>query len=106
VGSCSSHILIETLFTTLRVSLKKRGELSSSEDYFSCVYDSYVWQLDDDMITNLIEDDRLQHFQDYFQSSLGTCDPYILGDAYLLYEDSQRHSSSILEEYQDVAISE
>jgi hypothetical protein len=85
---------------------EKGFELSSSEDYFSCVYDSYVWQLDDDMITNLFEDDRLQHFQDDFQSSLGTCDAYIFGDADLLYEDSQPPSSSILEEYQDVAISE
>jgi hypothetical protein len=62
VGSCSSHILIETLFTTLRVSLKKRGELSSSEDYFSCVYDSYVWQPDDDIITYLFEDDESWNF--------------------------------------------
>jgi hypothetical protein len=58
------------------------------------------------MITDLFEDDRSQHFQDDFQSSLGTCDAYLFGDADLLYEDSQPPSSSILEEYQDVAISE
>jgi hypothetical protein len=85
---------------------EKGFELSSSEDYFSCIYDSYVWQPDDDMITDLFEDDRSQHFQDDFQSSLGTCDAYLFGDADLLYEDSQPPSSSILEEYQDVAISE
>jgi hypothetical protein len=50
----------------LRVSLKKRGEFSSSEDYFSCVYDSYVWKLDDDMITNLIEDDSVAAFSGLF----------------------------------------
>jgi hypothetical protein len=54
---------------------EKGFELSSSEDYFSCVYDSYVWEPDDDMITDL-------------------------------FEDSQPLSSSILEEYQDVATSE
>jgi hypothetical protein len=85
---------------------EKGFELSSSEDYFSCIYDSYVWKPDDDMITDLFEDDRSQHFQDDFQSSLGTCDAYIFGDADLLYEDSQPPSSSILEEYQDMAISE
>jgi hypothetical protein len=50
-------------------------ELSSSEDYFSCIYDSYVWEPDDDMITDL-------------------------------FGDTQPLSSSILEEYQDVATSE
>jgi hypothetical protein len=54
---------------------EKGFELSSSEDYFSCIYDSYVWEPDDDMITDL-------------------------------FEDSQPPSSSILEEYQDVATSE
>jgi hypothetical protein len=58
------------------------------------------------MITNLFEDDQSQHFQVDFQSSLGTCDAYIFGDVDLLYEDSQPPSSSILEEYRDVAISE
>jgi hypothetical protein len=81
-------------------------ELSSSEDYFSCIYDSYVWRRDDEMITNLFEDDQLQYFQDDFQSSLRTYDAYILGDANLLYKDSQPPSSSILEEYQDMAILE
>jgi hypothetical protein len=50
-------------------------DLSYLEDYFSCVYDSYVWEPDDDMIT------------------------YLFGD-------TQPFSSSILEEYQDVATSE
>jgi hypothetical protein len=67
---------------------EKGFELSSSEDYFSCVYDSDVWQLDSDMITDLLEDDQSQHFHDDFQSSLGTCDAYLFGDADLLYEDS------------------
>jgi hypothetical protein len=56
------------------------------------------------MIIDLFEDDWLQHFQDDFQSSLGTCDAYIFGDVDLLYEDSHPPSSSILEEYQDMAI--
>jgi len=36
-------------------------------------------------------------FRMIFQFSLGTCDAYLFGDAYLLYEDSQTPSSSILE---------
>jgi hypothetical protein len=36
---------------------EKGFKLSSSEDYFSCLYDSYGWHLDDDMITDLFEDD-------------------------------------------------
>jgi hypothetical protein len=51
---------------------EKGFEFSCSEDYFSCVYNSYVWQPDDDMITDLFEHDGSQHFQDDFQSSLGT----------------------------------
>jgi hypothetical protein len=37
---------------------EKGFELSSSKDYFSCVYDSYVWQPDDDMTINLFADDQ------------------------------------------------
>jgi hypothetical protein len=37
---------------------EKGFDLSSSEDYFSCVYDLYVWELDDDMITDLFEDSQ------------------------------------------------
>jgi hypothetical protein len=59
--------LIETPFTTLRVALKKKGfEFSSSEDWSSCMYDSYVWKPSDDMVTNLFfpfEDDLSQHTQ-------------------------------------------
>jgi hypothetical protein len=76
-------------------------EVSSSEDWSSCMYDSDIWQPDDDMITYLFcpfEDDLSQHFQDDFQSSLGTCDAYIFGDADLLYEDSQPPLFSVLEE--------
>jgi hypothetical protein len=77
---------------------EKGFALSSSKDYFSCIYDSYVWQPDDDMITDLFEDDQSQHFQDDFQSSLGNFDAYLFGDADLLYEDYRPPSSSILEE--------
>jgi hypothetical protein len=45
-------------------SQAKEFELSYSEDWYSCVYDSDVWQPDDDMITYLLcpfEDDLLQH---------------------------------------------
>jgi hypothetical protein len=69
------------------------------------VFDSYGYHINHDMITNLFEDDRSQHFQDDFQSSLGACDAYFFGDADLLYEDYQPPSFPILEEYQDVAIS-
>jgi hypothetical protein len=51
------------------------------------------------MITDLFEDDRSRHFQDDFQSSLGTCDLYLFGDADLLYKYSQPPSSSIFKEY-------
>jgi hypothetical protein len=37
-------------------------ELSYSEDYVSCIYDSYAWHPDDDMIISLFKDDQLQHF--------------------------------------------
>jgi hypothetical protein len=76
---------------------EKGFELSFSEDYFSCIYDSYVWKPDDDTIANLLEDDQSRHFYNDFQSSLGTCDAYLFGDADLLYEDSHPPSSSILE---------
>jgi hypothetical protein len=73
-------------------------EVTYLEDWSSSMYDSDIWKPDDDLIIDLFEDDRSQHFQDDFQSSLGTCDAYHFGDAYLLYEDSQPPSSSILEE--------
>ena len=35
-------------------SSKEKGvEVSSSEDWYSCMYDLYVWNLGDDMVTNL-----------------------------------------------------
>jgi hypothetical protein len=37
---------------------EKGLELSSSEDYFSCVHDSSVWDPDDDMIIDLFEDSQ------------------------------------------------
>jgi hypothetical protein len=43
---------------------EKGFELSSLEDYFSCVYDSYVWELDDDMITDLFEDSVIPYPRD------------------------------------------
>jgi hypothetical protein len=45
-------------------SLRKEFELSSSEDRFPCIHVSYVWRLDDDMVTNLFlpfKDDLSQH---------------------------------------------
>jgi hypothetical protein len=90
-------------------SQAKGVELSSSEDWSSCVYDSDVWKPDDDMVTYLFhpfEDDLSQHFQGDFQSSLGSCDADPFGDADLFYEDFQPPSSSILDEHQDVAIPE
>ena len=70
-------------------STQEKGfELSSSDDYFSCIYYSYFWQPDDDMIMNLFEDGKSCNFQDDFQSSLETCDAYIFY-VYLLYEDYQ-----------------
>jgi hypothetical protein len=35
---------------------EKEFDLSSSEECFSCVYDSYVWDHDDEIITDLFED--------------------------------------------------
>jgi hypothetical protein len=65
-------------------SQEKGVELSPSKDWSSCVYDSYVWHPDDDMVTDLFcpfEDDLSQHFQGDFQSSLGSCDADPFGDA-------------------------
>jgi hypothetical protein len=70
-------------------SQEKRVELSSSEDWSSCVYDSDAWQPDDDMVTYLFhpfEDDLSQYTHDDFQSSLGSCDSYPFGDSDLFYE--------------------
>jgi hypothetical protein len=81
-------------------SQAKGVEVSSSEDWSSCMYDSDVWHPDDDMITDLFcpfEDDPTQHFQDDFQPSLGSCDADPFGDADLFYEDFQPPSSSILD---------
>jgi hypothetical protein len=52
-------------------------EVSYLEDWPSCMYDSYVWHHDDDMITYLFhpfEDNPTQHFQDDFRPSIGSCD--------------------------------
>jgi hypothetical protein len=90
-------------------SRAKGFELSSSEDSFSCVYDSDVWQPDDDMVTDLFcpfEDDLSQHTQGDLQSSFGSCDAYPLGDADLFYENSQSPSPSDLDGHQYVAIPE
>jgi hypothetical protein len=68
-------------------SQEKEVELSSSEDWSSCMYDSYVWQPSDDMVTYLFypfEDDLSQHTQGDLWSSL---DMYPFGDADLFYED-------------------
>jgi hypothetical protein len=53
-----------------------------TKDFSLCIYDSNVWDGDDDMITNLLnplEINLSQHLQ-------GDAHPF--GDAYLFYEDS------------------
>jgi hypothetical protein len=48
----------------------KGFELSSSESWYSCAYDSDSWQPSDDMVTNLFhlfEDDLSPHTHDDFQ---------------------------------------
>jgi hypothetical protein len=80
-------------------SMTSSEEVLEMKNHFAVrIYDSYVWKPDDDMITDLFEDDQSQHFQDDFQSSLGNFDAYLFGDADLLYEDYRPPSSSILEE--------
>jgi hypothetical protein len=77
------------------------------KDWYPCIYDSSVWDGDGDIITGLFhpfEDDLSQHLQGGFQSSLGSCDAYPFGDAYLFYEYFHPSSPLILEEYQDRAI--
>jgi hypothetical protein len=48
--------------------------VSSLEDSSSCVYDSYIWKLGDDMVTDLFRsfEDESHHTQSDLQSSLNT----------------------------------
>jgi hypothetical protein len=60
-------------------------EMSSSEDWPPCMYDSNVWKPSDDMVTDLfcpLKDDLSQHD---IHSSFNT---YPFEDEYLIYEDS------------------
>jgi len=80
----------DPIYDTNGSSQEKGVELSSSEDWSSCMYDSDAWQPDNDMVTNLFlpfEDDLLQHFKGDFQSSLGRCVAHPFGDADFLYEN-------------------
>jgi hypothetical protein len=59
------------------------------------------------MVTDLFhpfKDDLLQHFLDDFRSFLRSCDGHYFEDVNLFCEDSQPHSSSILDKHQDVVI--
>jgi hypothetical protein len=52
-------------------------EVSSFNDWSSCVYDLNIWRPDNDMITDLFlpfEDYPTQHFQDDFWPLIGNCD--------------------------------
>jgi hypothetical protein len=63
-----------------------------------CIYESYDWDGDGDMITDLpdpFENDLSQHLQG---------DAYHFGDEIFFYEYFQTSSPLILEEYQDIAI--
>jgi hypothetical protein len=70
-------------------SQEKGVELSSSEDWSSYIHDSDVWQPDDDMVTDLFEDNLSQYAHDDSRPSLESCDEYPFGDPGLFYEDSQ-----------------
>jgi hypothetical protein len=48
-------------------SQTKGVELSSSEDWSSCTYDSDAWHPGNDMITDLFQDDSSQHTHEDFQ---------------------------------------
>ena len=64
---------------------------------FSQVGDTYIWQPDDDMLTNLFypfEDDLSQYTHDYFQSSFKSCDAYPFGDSVFFYEEFKPPSCS------------
>jgi hypothetical protein len=83
-------------------SQAKGVEMSSSEDWPQCMYDSNVWQPSDDMVMDLFcpfEDDLWQHD---IHSSFNT---YPFEDAYLFYEDS-RPLCSDFEDYQDMDTAE
>jgi hypothetical protein len=72
--------------------------MSYSEDWPTCMYDSDVFQPNDEMVTYLFfpfEDDLSQHD---LHSSFNT---YPFEDAYLIYDNSQP-LSSYFEDYQDV----
>jgi hypothetical protein len=68
-----------------------------SEDYISQVSDPYIWNPDDDVVTNLFhpfEDDLSQYTHDEFQLSLGSSDAYPFGDSDVFYEYFQPPSCS------------
>jgi hypothetical protein len=107
-GVWVASFFMEILFTTLKVALKKKSlSCLLQEDWSSCVYDSNVWQLDDDMVTDLFrpfKDDLSQHTQGDLQSSFGSCDAYPFGDTYFFYENFQPPSPPDLDRYQYMAI--
>jgi hypothetical protein len=68
-----------------------------TKDWSLCIYDSNVWDGDDDMIIDLLdpfENELSQHLQ---------CYAYPFRDALFFYEDFHT-SPLILEEYQDISI--
>jgi hypothetical protein len=70
------------------------------------VGDPYIWQPDDDMVTDLFhqfEDDLSQYTHDDFQSSFESCDAYPFGDSILFYEEFYPPSCSDSDGHQVVA---
>jgi hypothetical protein len=84
MGFWSPHFYRDLIYDIEGSSREKGVEVSSSEDWYSFLYDSNVWHPDDDMVTYffcLFEDGMSQHLQGDFYSSLGIYDAYPFGDA-------------------------
>jgi hypothetical protein len=72
VGSCRWNVVCFTfdkdpIYDIEGSSQTKGVDLSSSEGWSSCTYDSDDWYPGNDMITNLFQDDSSQHTHEYFQ---------------------------------------
>jgi hypothetical protein len=72
----------------------KNIELFPLEQPYVIANDPYVWQHEDDMITDLFQpprDGSLQHSHDGFQSYPGSCDIYPFEHLDLSYEEGFNH---------------
>jgi hypothetical protein len=101
---------METPFTTLRVALKQKGlSWHPPGKWSSLAYDSYVWQPDVDMVTDLFVHSRMtchNIFRVIFSHPLGVVMQILLRMQTCSMKNFSHLSSSILDEHQDMAILE